>query len=332
MTYPQDLRAAWEAHLAPKALDAPTVISTFAGAGGSSLGYSMAGFRELLAVEIDKVPVATFRLNFPGVPVYHGDIADLSVEECMQLAGLNGPKELSVLDGSPPCQGFSPAGKRHLNDPRNKLAWEFIRLLRGLQPAAFVMENVPGLITGKMYLVFAEIMRELKSSGYRVSARLVNMAYFRVPQNRKRVIFIGVREDLGKDPTHPKPERVPYVLREVLDGDYRLKQAQAETPESAIKHWHQCRPGEYNKDRFSLNRGYWSGVPRTVMSEAGSSGHMHPDIPRMLTVGEVQRIQSFPDPFDFVGSWRQGIHCIGNSVPPMFMRAVAEHLRRQYLP
>ena len=162
--YPAHLEAMWQRHLAPREPNAPTVISTFAGAGGSSLGYSMAGFRELLAVEWDDNAVETFKLNFPGVPVYHGDIAKLSVDECLSMAGIE-PGQLDILDGSPPCQGFSTAGKRIMDDPRNQLFREFVRLLRGLRPKVFVMENVSGMVKGKMKLVFVEILKELKASG-----------------------------------------------------------------------------------------------------------------------------------------------------------------------
>jgi DNA (cytosine-5)-methyltransferase 1 len=126
MTYLEALDSAWRDHLAPRAEDAPTVISLFAGCGGSSLGYGMAGYRELLAVEWDANAVETFRLNFPDVPVYHGDIAALDVEKCLSLAGI-APGELDVLDGSPPCQGFSTAGKREMGDDRNQLFHEFRR-------------------------------------------------------------------------------------------------------------------------------------------------------------------------------------------------------------
>ena len=193
--YPAHLRACWQEHLEPREPDAPTVISLFAGCGGSSLGYSMAGYRELLAVEWDDHAVETFRLNFPDVPVWHGDIAELSVEECLRIAGIK-PGEFDVLDGSPPCQGFSTAGKRKMDDGRNQLFREYVRLLRGLQPKVLVMENVSGMVKGKMKLIFAEIMRELKASGYQVSARLMNAMYFGVPQSRERMIFIGVREDI----------------------------------------------------------------------------------------------------------------------------------------
>ena len=189
------LEACWQEHKKPRAADAPTVISLFAGCGGSSLGYSMAGFRELLAVEWDGHAVATFKANFPDVPVYHGDIAKLSVEEILRTTGLQ-PGELDVLDGSPPCQGFSTAGRRKMDDGRNQLFREYIRLLRGLQPKVLVMENVSGMVKGKMKLIFVEILRELKDSGYHVSARLMNAMYYGVPQSRQRMIFVGVRQDL----------------------------------------------------------------------------------------------------------------------------------------
>ena len=156
--YLKSLEAAWAAHLEPRDKGAPTVISTFAGCGGSSLGYSMAGFRELLAVEWDDNAVETFRLNFPEVPVYHGDIGALSVEQVLEMTGLK-PGELDVFDGSPPCQGFSTAGKRQMDDPRNSLFKEFVRLLKGLQPRAFVMENVSGMVKGLMKLIFAEALQ-----------------------------------------------------------------------------------------------------------------------------------------------------------------------------
>jgi DNA (cytosine-5)-methyltransferase 1 len=177
--YPKILQKAWADHLAPRADDAPTVISLFAGCGGSSLGYSMAGYRELLAVEWDEAAAATFRANFSNVEVYEGDIRGLSAEECLSRVE---PGNLDVLDGSPPCQGFSTAGKRRFYDPRNQLVREYLRLLRMLRPKAFVLENVSGLVKGKMKLIFVEMLRELKSAGYRVSARLLDAMWFSVPQ------------------------------------------------------------------------------------------------------------------------------------------------------
>jgi DNA (cytosine-5)-methyltransferase 1 len=110
------------------------------GLRGASLGYCMARFRELIAVEWDENAVETFKLNFPGVPVWQGHIAELSVEECLRITGLE-PGELDLLDGSPPCQGFSTAGKRRMDDGRNHLFREYVRLLRCFQPNVRVMET-----------------------------------------------------------------------------------------------------------------------------------------------------------------------------------------------
>ena len=175
----------------------PSVISTFAGGGGSSLGYHQAGFKELLAVEWDDDAVRTLKDNFPGLQVYHGDIKDLSVEECLNLAGIK-PGDLDVFDGSPPCQGFSTTGKRKLDDPRNSLFGEFVRLLEGLKPKVFVMENVKGMIKGAMKQIFLQIMASLRGAGYHVEAQVMNAKHYGVPQSRERVIFIGLRKDLIK--------------------------------------------------------------------------------------------------------------------------------------
>ena len=184
------------------------VISTFAGAGGSSLGYKWAGGKVLAAVEWDENAVATYRLNFPDTPVLHRDIATVTTEELLALAGLQ-VGELDIFDGSPPCQSFSTAGKRQIDDPRTMLFNEYVRLLRGLQPKVFVMENVSGMVKGHMKHVFAIVMRELKASGYQVKCQLMNAMYFGVPQSRERVIFIGVRNDLGIEASHPMAQTKP---------------------------------------------------------------------------------------------------------------------------
>ena len=335
--YPALLDACWQEHLAPRADDAPTVISTFAGAGGSSLGYSMAGYRELLAVEWDDNAVETFRLNFPDVPVYHGDICKLSVEECMRLAGLTGPGELDVLDGSPPCQGFSTAGKRDFGDDRNQLFRQYVRLLRGLRPKVFVMENVSGMVKGIMKIIFADIMRELKASGYIVSARLLNAMYFNVPQSRERMIFIGVRDDLGIVPSHPKAESRPVTVGQAwVGGDIgevgRLSPAIA----NIIPHILPYGDGGdvTGKLFFSTKRLDWNYPSRTLNKDmVGSrSAMVHPDHDRTIGCGEAKRITSFPDSYQVLSGYKFVIPILGNSVPPLFMRSIAGHIRREILP
>ena len=333
--YPAILEAAWQQHLAPREQNAPTVISTFAGCGGSSLGYSMADFRELLAVEWDDNAVATFRLNFPDVPVYHGDIAKLSVEECMRLAGLTGPRQLDVLDGSPPCQGFSTAGKRQIDDPRNSLFREYVRLLRGLQPRVFVMENVSGMVKGKMKLVFAEAMRELKASGYKVSARLMNAMYFNVPQSRERLIFVGVREDLGIEPSHPRAESGPVTLRDAWrncpESEIPRLSPKLASIVPKVPIWGDG--GDVVGSFFSTKRLSFNHPSRTLIK--GNIGtracYIHPAEDRAITESEAKRIQSFPDGYGFIGGYKYSMERIGNSVPPLFMRAIAGHVRRAIL-
>lgn len=334
--YPAILAEAWAQHLAPREPDAPTVISTFAGAGGSSLGYSMAGFRELLAVEWDDNAVETFRLNFPDVPVYHGDIAKLSVEEVLERTGLQ-PGELDVFDGSPPCQGFSTAGKRVIDDPRNQLFREYVRLLRGLRPKVFVMENVSGMVKGKMRLVFADILRELKASGYRVSARLLNAMYFHVPQSRERMIFVGVRDDLGIVPSHPKAQSMGVVVNAALVG----VEAETSAPVLSGKFGELSRRLLQGQSIFDLTGSYGHGNQRiradavspTLVKTAmfGAPKMIHPCEDRGLSIGEAKRLGSFPDAFAMVGAYEIKWARIGNSVPPLFMRAIARHIRQEIL-
>ena len=322
--YPALLNEAWAQAHAPREADAPTVISTFAGCGGSSLGYHMAGFRELLAVEWEQNAADTFRLNFPRVPLYHGDIAKLSVDECLRLAGVK-PGELTVFDGSPPCQGFSTSGKREIGDARNQLFREYCRLLEGLRPRAFVMENVSGMVKGDFKLIFAEILRTLKRCGYRVKARLLNAMFYGVPQSRERMIFIGVREDLGIEPSHPAGWSEPVTLRDALagadpSGTPRVSPLRA-------RRWADTAIGGSHVERFSLKRLSWNKPSNTILKVSGSGGLMHPDEPRLLSLDELRRVGSFPSLFALVGKFDDGVNRIGNSVPPLLMRSIAAHVR-----
>lgn len=327
MTYPEILEATWQDHLAPRDPDAPTVISTFAGGGGSSLGYSMAGYQELLAIEWDDNAVATFKLNFPDVPVYHGDIAKLSVKECMYLAGIE-EGELDLLDGSPPCQSYSTAGKRDMNDPRGQLFHEYVRLLRGLKPKVFVMENVPGLVKGKMKLIFAEIMRELKASGYQVLCKKLNAMYFYVPQSRERLIFIGVRNDLATESPFPSATSRPITARKALEGVTTINILFDMQKDM----WAKMRPGQSGSQVHP--KGHWFNFMKLdpnkpapmVAKEAGNAKHCYWAKPFGLSIDGYKRISSFPDPFNFIGSYGNKKNRIGNSVPPLFARALAINL------
>jgi DNA (cytosine-5)-methyltransferase 1 len=299
----------------------------------------MAGGRVLLAVEWDDNAVETYRLNFPGTPVYHGDIANLTVEECLRLIGLR-PGELDVLDGSPPCQGFSTSGKRKFGDPRNQLFREYVRLLQGLRPKVFVMENVSGMVKGKMRLVFVEILRELKASGYRVRARLMDAKYYGVPQSRQRVIFIGVREDLGLEPSHPAPQTRPLTVRTALEGadsnDLPAPPIRS-TKIDVVKSIPPSENGSYvmgESHYFNVGRLAWGRPSKTLMKTGYMMGVpliLHPEQDRGLSIAEAKRLSSFPDNFKFVGDWADAWARIGDAVPPLFMKAIAEHIEANIL-
>lgn len=350
--YQKILDEAWQAHTAPRDPDAPTVISTFAGAGGSSLGYSMAGYRELLAVEWDRHAVETLRRNFKGMPVYHGDIAKLSATEVFQRTGLRA-SELDVFDGSPPCQGFSTAGRRQFHDPRNMLFREYVRLLEGLQPKVFVMENVSGMVRGAMKLVFAEALRALKGAGYKVSVRLMDAQYFDVPQRRQRLIFIGVRNDLGIEPSHPKGHGRIVSCGEALEGV--VPRIMAPVPKGAEIVFPYIRPGEsaiHVVPREILAKYAPRMVRNTTFSFRSMCRRLHPDKPshtitktwvpysepavhpyehRCLSVEELSNLASFGPCFEWPGKFIDIYARIGNSVPPLFMRAIAGHIRTEIL-
>jgi DNA (cytosine-5)-methyltransferase 1 len=289
-----------------------TVVSTFSGCGGSSLGYQLAGGKVLLAVEWDNNAVATYRLNFPDTPIYHGDIGKLSVEACCEKAGVQ-PGELDILDGSPPCQGFSTAGKRDFGDDRNQLFREYVRLLRGLRPKVFVMENVSGMVKGRMKLIFVECLRELKASGYKV------------------------KEDLGAEPGHPKAQSQPQTVRQAWHG---MEQLRGPFPKQGTKLAECClgmKQGQnasqfYRKPwGFNLYRLEWNRPAPTFTKRGGCCGLIHPDQPRKCISKEYQAVMSYPHTFVFSGSEEDARERIGNSVPPNFMRAIAEYIRDNIL-
>ena len=306
----------------------PTVISLFAGCGGSSLGYKLAGFRELLAVEWDDNAVATFRLNFPDVPVYHGDIAKLTGAECMKLAGI-GPSELDVFDGSPPCQGFSTAGKRRFDDPRNSLFREYARLLRELQPRVFVMENVTGMVKGCMKQAYLTIIAELRSCGYRARGEVLNAMYFNVPQSRQRVIIVGVRNDLGIEPSHPKPQTKPTGPKQERDAAERWLTPHQVASARTHKARHLAKRNGFGWQKLSESSPSptW---PKTQILQTSPLWEYADGRLRAPSSVELKRIASYPDDFRFTSydaQWER----IGNSVPPNLMRAIAEHIKTNIL-
>ena len=309
----------------------PTVISAFAGCGGSSLGYRVAGFRELLAIEYDPHAVQVFKANFPDVPVFDGDIADLSVDECLERTGLD-IGVLDVLDGSPPCQGFSTAGRRQADDARNDLFLEFVRLLDGLKPKAFVMENVKGLTIGKMRPVFLHILDTLRKCGYRTVARILNATHYGVPQNRLRLIVIGVREDIGIEPSHPKPQTRPKSVRDAI-GHLPVGK-RGNRSQCLLKAWEQLLPGQAMRKAFpgvGQMQSYRIDPAKPSPAQIKSSRNFHWRVCRNLSIPEESILQGFPESFKWPGGVTACHERIGNSVPPPMVAAIAGHIRESVL-
>lgn len=181
-------------------------IELFAGAGGLMLGLEAAGFRTVVANEIHQDPCKTLRRNFPEVPVLTGSIRDLSSSQLLEAAGY-GPAgsraEIDLIAGGPPCQGFSTAGLKDPADPRNTLIGDFVRVIEGVQPRYFLLENVTGLRTLHGGRLFDNVLDELDRLGYRFHHRVLHAADYGVPQMRKRLFIVGARD--GDPPGFPEP-------------------------------------------------------------------------------------------------------------------------------
>lgn len=174
----------------------PIGVDLFAGAGGLSLGFEQAGFDIAAAVEIDPIHCATHEYNFPKTKTICASVVDLTGAEVREIAGIK-DKEIDVVFGGAPCQGFSMIGKRAFDDTRNQLVSHFVRLVRELQPRYCVFENVKGLTLGKHAQFLTELVEELGTSGYKVLLpyQVLNAANYGVPQSRERLFLIAARND-----------------------------------------------------------------------------------------------------------------------------------------
>lgn len=308
-------------------------IDLFSGAGGMSLGFVMANFTPIFSVDIDPYASATYRRNFPSSKHYEGDIRDVTVEDIRSAIG---EKEVHVLCGGPPCQGFSVAGKRDPNDPRNDLFKEMVRIAKGLQPWFIVMENVPGIVTMKRGKILQRIKEEFESIGYNVSLKILESAEYGVPQVRPRAIFIGNRWDM-KNP-FPKPilkdEKDWIPIEKAIDDlkhrprDPRINHEwtmhSKETEERIAK----VPPGgSLYKSFYDAFKRQYKGYPAMTIKENHGGTHIHYELNRVLSVREMARLQSFPDTFIFEGGLKKGYLQVGNAVPPLLAKHIALALR-----
>jgi DNA (cytosine-5)-methyltransferase 1 len=232
--------------------------------------------------------------------------------------------------------------------------------LKDLQPKTFVAENVSGLVKGTAKGYFIEIIKALKACGYRVTCKVLDAQWLGVPQSRQRTIFVGVREDLGLDPVHPKPLAYRYTVRDALpwivgiDGDMPTIQAGAGArPSSGFNHgtcivesetdishyaigaeWDKLKPGEQSDRFFSLVKLNPDKVSPCVQASHGNTstaGITHPTEKRKFTIAELKRICAFPDDFILTGTYAQQWERCGRAVPPVMMSHIAAAIRDQIL-
>lgn len=233
------------------------VIDLFAGAGGMTEGLKQAGFKSLLANEYDPMAAQTFEFNHPDVKVMIKDVRELSVAEIIDCTGLE-IGELALVAGGPPCQGFSLAGPRLNDDPRNQMFKEFVRIVSGLRPQSFLFENVAGIMSMSGGAALKAIVSEFESIGYRCEFKLLNAADYGVPQARPRFIMFGSRDKTSigfPDPTHGNVMALPDLFSIQVEPYVTVWDALSDLPEihqgqgDEVQHHSGNYHNEYQKSR-----------------------------------------------------------------------------------
>ncbi|MDR2940448.1 MAG: DNA cytosine methyltransferase [Clostridiales bacterium] len=295
-----------------------TMVSLFSGAGGLDIGFSNKGIKTIWANDIDKDACGTHRI-WSDAEVVCGDISKVDFSEIPAT---------DVISGGFPCQGFSLAGPRKIDDVRNILYKHFVKLVEMKQPSIFVAENVKGILTLGDGMILEAIIEDFSARGYDVFPQLVNAADYGVPQDRWRVIMIGFRKDLKiKDYEFPKPFGYKVTLREALEGLPQPKPADI------------CQ-SSFSTRYMSRNRKRkWDEVSYTITA-MGKQVALHPSSPDMVKLGEdnwvfgngitrrfswqeAAAIQTFPKGLEFVGNLTSKYKQIGNAVPVKLAEVIA---------
>jgi DNA (cytosine-5)-methyltransferase 1 len=308
-----------------------TFVDLFCGAGGLSKGLEMSGLQGVCGLDFFKEAGETYRRNFHH-PFVYGDITQKDCKEQFydtvkkQLAG----RHLNIVAGGFPCQGFSMAGNRIADDPRNSLYKEMLEIVNTLQPDFVICENVKGLRSMLNGAVERKIIEDYKKIGYEMNVTTLCAADYYTPQKRERVIFIGNR--LGLKNYHPKPilnvsqyvttgQAINDLINHPEDeGFNHVPTKHSAEMEQRIK---DCPEGK------SLYKGYsdawkkcpWDEASCTIKENHGGV-NLHPKLPRVLTAREMARLQSFPDDFIFEGKKNKQLVQIGNAVPCLLGKAI----------
>ena len=311
-------------------------IDLFCGAGGLSLGFDKAGFKNVFSVEFDDVFAKTYKRNFPKHNLIVDDIKNID-ETIIDKYIKN--KEIDVIVGGPPCQGFSIAGnigRTFIDDERNKLFKEFVRIVSYVNPKIFVMENVSAMATHLKGQTIKEITEEFKKAGkgYAVKWEVLNSVNYGIAQERRRIIVVGVRSDVKTEFYYPVKSNVFYSVKDVIGDLPRLNSGEkSDIPNhEAMSHSKQM----LEKMSYVKDGGDRFDIPEELRPKSGDirkyirynsnkpsvciTGDMrkvfHYEQNRALTARELARIQSFPDEFIFEGASIKVQQQIGNAVPP----------------
>ena len=316
------------------------VVSLFAGCGGLDLGFEKAGFEVIWANEFDKTIHATYRLNHPRTELNTSDIRKLSAKDVPDCDG---------IIGGPPCQSWSLGGKSlGIEDERGKLVYDYIRIVNEKKPKFFVMENVPGMVTPKHIKAFNEFLDLFRNAGYRIRYELMNAADFKIPQDRLRVIIVGIRDDLDVEYLFPtkldsKPVTLFQAIGDLKETPVPYANEQVCPDKSPILN-HEYYNAPFDKKFMARNRVRgWDELSFTIQAQAKNEP-LHPQAPKMeyvsldkrifvegkeqlyrrLSVRECARIQAFPDNFKFIyDNVLDGYKMVGNAVPPRLAYHIA---------
>jgi DNA (cytosine-5)-methyltransferase 1 len=337
------------------------VLDLFSGCGGLSLGFMQAGYDVVAAVDNWSDAINTFKHNHPNAKGLLLDLGNFNPQKFSEEIG-----RIDVIVGGPPCQGFSISGKRNPKDPRNQLYSGFVALVECLKPKAFVMENVPNLIAMAEGKILNKIKSDFKKLGYHLSYKVLLASDYGVPQNRKRVFFVGLKNsDIFSFPvgTHAQshlkittkqaisdlPEKTLVNGSEypfVSNSDYQKNIKKGSTGifnHEITKHDpktisiismvpdgcnYKSLPEKYKHTRkvnIAWTR-FASHKPSPTI-DTGHRHHFHYKYNRVPTVRESARLQSFPDNFIFLGTKTSQYKQVGNAVPPMLAKVIAEQLK-----
>ncbi|MFK8058478.1 MAG: DNA cytosine methyltransferase [Polaribacter sp.] len=314
-----------------------TSADLFCGAGGMAKGFEMAGFKQVCGLDWFKEAGMTYRHNFEH-PLIEGDITSRNIKDKFintvkkQLKG----KPLTVLSGGFPCQGFSMSGSRIVEDERNSLYKDMLEIIEELQPEFIVAENVKGLRSMLKGKVEDKIKKDINNLGYDVNVTVLNSADYYVPQKRERIIFIANR--IGKKNYHPSPllESGSYITTKEaikdlikLEDDKEFNHIRTKHSDAMKERLALVPEGKSLYDNYSdsWKKCPWNEASCTIKENHGGV-NIHPIEPRVITVREMARLQSFPDDFIFKGAKGKQMVQIGNAVPPFLAKAIGLSIKK----